>query len=169
MKPFSKLVAAMVLGFGFTGAAQAAWVSLSPAYSFDTDSSYRLGRINHGHEGGFKDDFFFSLTGDAVISVEMEHTYLAEWSLSVTDTRTGNILASFDKPTGAFDVVTLGAGSYSFSVEGIANATPSGPQGWYGFTLSSSPAAAVPEPETYAMLLAGLGIVGAVARRRRQA
>jgi hypothetical protein len=28
--------------------------------------------------------------------------------------------------------------------------------------------AAVPEPETYAMLLAGLGLVSAVARRRRQ-
>lgn len=30
-------------------------------------------------------------------------------------------------------------------------------------------AAAVPEPETYAMLLAGLGLVGAIARRRRAA
>jgi len=27
----------------------------------------------------------------------------------------------------------------------------------------------VPEPETYAMLLAGLGLVGAIARRRRSA
>ena len=26
----------------------------------------------------------------------------------------------------------------------------------------------VPEPETYAMLLAGLGMVGVIARRRRQ-
>ena len=32
---------------------------------------------------------------------------------------------------------------------------------------SSNIAAAVPEPETYAMLLAGLGVIGAVARRRR--
>lgn len=31
----------------------------------------------------------------------------------------------------------------------------------------SNIAAAVPEPETYAMLLAGLGVIGAVARRRR--
>jgi hypothetical protein len=30
-------------------------------------------------------------------------------------------------------------------------------------------AAPVPEPETYAMLLAGLGVVGAVARRRKPA
>jgi hypothetical protein len=28
-------------------------------------------------------------------------------------------------------------------------------------------AAPIPEPETYAMLLAGLGLIGAVARRRR--
>jgi hypothetical protein len=31
----------------------------------------------------------------------------------------------------------------------------------------SAPVAAVPEPETYAMLLAGLGLMGAIARRRK--
>ncbi|MDD5481180.1 FxDxF family PEP-CTERM protein, partial [Rhodoferax sp.] len=36
------------------------------------------------------------------------------------------------------------------------------------FYLSSMTVAAVPEPETYAMLLAGLGMLGAVARRRKQ-
>ncbi|WP_348698165.1 PEP-CTERM sorting domain-containing protein [Duganella fentianensis] len=35
--------------------------------------------------------------------------------------------------------------------------------------FTSSNVAAVPEPETYAMLLAGLGMVGALARRRKQA
>lgn len=37
-----------------------------------------------------------------------------------------------------------------------------------GYPVSQSIAAAVPEPETYAMLLAGLGLMGAVVRRRRQ-
>lgn len=36
------------------------------------------------------------------------------------------------------------------------------------YTLHIAAVAAVPEPETYAMLLAGLGLMGAIARRRRQ-
>ncbi|RFP18348.1 MULTISPECIES: choice-of-anchor C family PEP-CTERM protein [unclassified Duganella] len=41
---------------------------------------------------------------------------------------------------------------------------------YYGAALDNvSVTAAVPEPETYAMLLAGLGLVGAIARRRRPA
>ena len=39
----------------------------------------------------------------------------------------------------------------------------------YGIALDNISVTAVPEPETYAMLLAGLGLIGAVARRRRQA
>lgn len=35
-----------------------------------------------------------------------------------------------------------------------------------GSTLTMSTVAAVPEPETYAMLLAGLGLIGSIARRR---
>ena len=37
------------------------------------------------------------------------------------------------------------------------------------FNQVDFPPPAIPEPETYAMLLAGLGVLGAVARRRRQA
>jgi len=37
----------------------------------------------------------------------------------------------------------------------------------YSATVLASPVAAVPEPESYAMLLAGLGLVGTIARRRR--
>ena len=41
-------------------------------------------------------------------------------------------------------------------------------ENWYGFTVGV-PVAAVPEPETYALMLAGLGALAAVARRRRKA
>lgn len=40
--------------------------------------------------------------------------------------------------------------------------------GTYGPALDNISVTAVPEPETYAMLLAGLGLMGAIARRRNQ-
>ncbi len=41
-------------------------------------------------------------------------------------------------------------------------------ENWYGFTVGV-PVAAIPEPETYALLLGGLALLGARARRRRLA
>ena len=39
---------------------------------------------------------------------------------------------------------------------------------YYGATVGAPSIAAVPEPETYAMLVAGLGLLGAMARRKKQ-
>ena len=41
------------------------------------------------------------------------------------------------------------------------------PEFWHGFNVGSASVSAVPEPETYAMMLAGLGLIGAIARRRK--
>ena len=71
----------------------------------------------------------------------------------------------------------LSAGPYhaSFSNVGVVPvlATGAGGQsnldvilGAYGGSITV-PVPAIPEPETYAMLLAGLGLVGALARRRK--
>ena len=62
----------------------------------------------------------------------------------------------------AVHTVTLGAGSYYYSVLGLAS-----PGAAYTFS-SSATAAPVPEPETYALLAAGLGVIGFVASRRRR-
>ena len=55
------------------------------------------------------------------------------------------------------------AGLFTLNVSGNAGAGAS-----YGGSIVAAPVSAVPEPETFAMLLAGLGLMGAIARRRNK-
>lgn len=57
----------------------------------------------------------------------------------------------------------LGAGSYTLNVFGNPSGSFGG--GYGGFLATVT--APIPEPETYAMMLAGLGALGFLARRRR--
>jgi hypothetical protein len=65
---------------------------------------------------------------------------------------------------------TLGRGDYVLTVAGSAAPLLSslpGVTGNYGIYTVHGNLAPVPEPESYAMFLAGLGVIGAVARRRQ--
>jgi hypothetical protein len=70
----------------------------------------------------------------------------------------------------------LDDGKYSFTIgNAYPSNTPDGtpwPGGWgdgnWQVTVNGAFSSAVPEPETWAMLLVGLGMVSAVARRRKQ-
>jgi len=55
----------------------------------------------------------------------------------------------------------LAAGSYKFGYFGVGG-------GLSAVAFAANAVPAVPEPESYAMLLAGLGMVAAIARRRRR-
>ena len=67
---------------------------------------------------------------------------------------------------GSFPHLTLGYGALSGDSAYTLHFTGAAADGNGGFQVALTSVAAVPEPETYAMLLAGLGVIGAVARRR---
>ncbi|MEQ1600479.1 MAG: PEP-CTERM sorting domain-containing protein [Methylophilaceae bacterium] len=88
--------------------------------------------------------------------------------LSVQLFNSSNVLIdNLDDNTGSSSEIKVGSGNYAagldyyFKVTGNANGSLGGK---YVFSVATLP---VPEPETYAMLLAGLGLLGAVARRRK--
>lgn len=70
---------------------------------------------------------------------------------------------TFDGTTGSswHTMTNLAAGNYYFEIKGTATGSMGG---FYSITATTAP---VPEPETYAMLLAGLGVVGSLYRRRK--
>jgi MYXO-CTERM domain-containing protein len=124
----------------------------------------------------FNDQFTFTTTG--VSNVDMILTSIstkATNGLDLTGFALYNsnsnavVLAGTQLKTGLQDkwtltVNSLAAGSYYFKVSGNVVSATGGAFAGNGHVLS-----AVPEADTYAMLLAGLGLLGVVARRRSNA
>nr|WP_315261519.1 CCXG family PEP-CTERM protein [uncultured Duganella sp.] len=86
---------------------------------------------------------------------------------------------SYDNTNSVFSVnnQALSAGNHTLTIYGLEGCCDGGQQVQYSanggafqsFSANTLPlTAAVPEPETYAMMLAGLGLVGLVSRRRRR-
>lgn len=152
---------ALTLGAGTASAADHAIGNLTHAGSF----SGSISAIAAGTS--IDDNWLFSLTGahnelfglltsvftsSAINSFNARlsgpNGYVADWEMF-----TGRPIQ-----VGMFEG-TLGAGSYALNVSGLATRATS-------YSLNLAAAAPVPEPATYAMMLAGLGMLGFMARRR---
>jgi hypothetical protein len=78
------------------------------------------------------------------------------------------VKASFnDVRSGAFSLA--GNTAYLVKISGHTRATILGGVGNFSVDVINGAAVPVPEPESYAMLLAGLGLMGGIARRRMKA
>ena len=156
------LAAAAVLAMGASSAFAADIEFDAGVIPLAPETFYHL--FNHPEVGTFTDTMTFTITaGDLSSSANPLNVMLGGQNISNIDGLEYTIWSGAES-MGTFAgnnttwTQTLAAGDYVVKITGNANGSFGGT---YGFAMSL-----VPEPETYAMLLAGLGLVGFAARRR---
>ena len=146
-------------------------LTFTVAHSVGNGGSYDIIESIANNTGTAFSDFHLSITqptdapGNGVVFTSFNSSTLDGFTL---DSPSVNQPSPFNS-SGPRDLNFTGA----LAIGGTANAGFSlstfdpGAGNTYTFTLTQTPTvSAIPEPETYAMLLAGLGLMGAVARRK---
>lgn len=123
--------------------------------------------------GTFTDTYTFSiLSASNLVNGSGTTSAIGDQDLDFTSltlqTSAGVTLGTFVPLAGNTDanedyklpIMSLAAGSYKLVISGVNSPAAAS----YSGTFAVTP---VPEPETYALMLAGLGAIGFVARRRR--
>ncbi|MYN17666.1 PEP-CTERM sorting domain-containing protein [Rugamonas sp. FT107W] len=177
MKKILPLAFAALVGAAALNSAQAASVSHGTQTLDLSKKAVSYGAsFTSGLAGGlFTDKFNFTLASGSSLQADVSSTAQLTRGLDITDFRlvgsNGQVLYSVNQvSTGMVDLWkihagSLNAGNYTLEIVGKVNSQFAG--SYSGNVLVQ--ALPVPEADTYAMLLAGLGLVGVVARRRKSA
>lgn len=129
--------------------------------------------VNRTPVGSFEDNYLFSfdqplaLFNTTVANNQLPVLHITDGMVTLfreagaVDVALGAF--AFDGTTGSttHSFGNLGVGDYYYQVTGVGTGTRG------GFYTISSTVTPVPEPETYALMLAGLGAVGFLVKRRR--
>ncbi|MCL2160910.1 MAG: DVUA0089 family protein [Betaproteobacteria bacterium] len=193
-----KLLPAAILAVGLfsaTAAVQAATVEYTGTLSNGTDYAQVWFEVNNAFDNSGVTLFTDYFNTGVVTPTSNFDPYLAVWNAQGDLIAFNDNISNLDW-NASIDLGVMADGSYFFTISNspyapacVANAAcnisegfdmyrpvggnwddfrPGNPNAGYGGNWSVTVTGVVPEPETWAMLLAGLGMVGAVARRRRQ-
>ena len=126
--------------------------------------------------GAFTDTWSFTITAPTFAAGSVSNLAISIPNLTLFNitglsaqlyTSTNVLIDDLDDNAGSTSEIKVGSGLFStgdyyFKLSGTADGTFGGQ---YVFAVTTLP---VPEPESYAMLLAGLGVMGAIAMRRNK-
>lgn len=167
MKIKSIVAAAVLAATGVTNSfAVTSAPTLNPSASFSSQVS-----------GLFSDTWTFNLGSASTIAASLSNVEITFGSMTFGAISNFSALLngspifglnSFSSSNPPLTVTTKVLSGSTFLPAGDFTLQVSGNAGTGASYAGSIVAAAVPEPETYAMLLAGLGLMGAVARRRNK-
>jgi hypothetical protein len=119
--------------------------------------------------GIFQDVYSFTLVDPGTLSGNVVSTNFDVYNIRdltvVLQDSSFAVVGSDSTPERGFNFGGLASGNYALNVLGFSNGSSGG---FYsgGFIAATSPTV-VPEPQAYAMMLVGMGIVGCIVRRRR--
>ena len=135
--------------------------SSSTSVNFTTGNGTAAGVLSGSVSGGaFNGDDFVAIHNDGSYYDDFQlYTGSSPYSTTAALAANGGVAGNFYAATGVETFIGVGTEQYG---KGLSHAALTDVS--YNFSVT-----AVPEPETYAMLLAGLGLVGFTARRRKQA